>query len=89
MGKSYRIEFAPAAARQFRKLPRDAKRRLRPVIDALATDPRPQGSKKLAGEDDLYRVRAGDYRVVYAIEAAALLVLVVRVGLSPDGGAAR
>jgi mRNA interferase RelE/StbE len=76
---SYTIIFKPAAAREFRKLPQDVQRRLRPKIDALASDPRPPGSEKLSGSEDAYRIRAGDYRVLYRIEDNVLLVSVVRV----------
>jgi mRNA interferase RelE/StbE len=48
-------------------------------VDALAENPRPQGVRKLEGEEDLYRLRVGDCRVLYAIRDAALLVLVVRI----------
>ena len=46
----------------------------------MADNPRPQGSKKLGGEDGLYRIRVGDYRIVYAIRDDILVVLVVRIG---------
>ncbi len=80
----YRIEFAPAAKRQFDRLPRNLKERIRPHIDALATDPRPHGVKKLADPDALYRIRVGDYRVVYQVRDEELLVLVVRVADRKD-----
>jgi mRNA interferase RelE/StbE len=77
---AYTIEFAPAAARQFTKLPRDVQRRLRPRIDALAVNPRPFGSRKLAGVEELWRIRVGDYRIVYQIRDKLLVVLVLRIG---------
>jgi len=46
----------------------------------LANNPRPFGSDKLAGPEELYRVRVGDYRIVYQIQDEALLVLVVKIG---------
>jgi len=80
----YRLELSPAAARDFRALPRDVQTRLRPRIDALAHDPRPTGCRKLSGEDDLYRIRVGDYRVLYAVRDQVLIVLVVRIGNRRD-----
>lgn len=80
----YRIEFSPAAARQFRKYDRPIQERLQKTIDSLAAIPRPAGAKKLEGEKDLYRVRSGDYRVVYQIKDRILLVLVVRIGHRKD-----
>ncbi|MBD1915020.1 MULTISPECIES: type II toxin-antitoxin system RelE/ParE family toxin [Cyanophyceae] len=76
---TYRIEFAKPAVKQFKALPPQEQQRLKPKIDALAHEPRPAGMVKLAGEDDLCRIRVGDYRIVYTIEDARLLVLVVRV----------
>jgi mRNA interferase RelE/StbE len=52
--------------------------RVRVVVDGLAADPRPVGVAKLAGRDD-YRVRVGDYRIVYAVNDAERLVLVARI----------
>lgn len=78
------MEFAPSAARTLRGLAPDVRRRLAPRIEALAEQPRPPGVEKLAGADDLYRVRVGDYRIVYAIKDEVLLVLVVRVGHRRD-----
>ncbi|MDO8964147.1 MAG: type II toxin-antitoxin system RelE/ParE family toxin [Coriobacteriia bacterium] len=80
----YRIEFAPSASKQFAKLPREMQRRLAPVIDALALDPRPEGCVRLAGTAELWRVRVGVYRVVYTIEDDRLVVLVVKVGHRRD-----
>jgi mRNA interferase RelE/StbE len=49
-------------------------------IDGLANNPRPRDSEKLQGAEDLYRIRSGDYRIIYQIAEARLLVLVVRIG---------
>lgn len=77
---TYRIELAPAALRQLRKLDRSAQRRVQAAIELLATEPRPSGAKKLVGGNGEWRVRTGDYRVVYQIDDGVLLVLVVAVG---------
>jgi mRNA interferase RelE/StbE len=53
-------------------------------VEALAGDPRPQGCEKLEGVRDLYRVRVGEYRVVYQVSDNILLVLVVRVAHRRD-----
>ena len=76
----YKIEFAPAAARAFRKLTVDLQVRLGKAIDKLSTNPLPNGVKKLAGEDNLFRVRVGDYRIIYQIRSSELIILVLRVG---------
>ena len=80
----YRIEFKPSAARELESLPRDAQRRIARVIDGLATTPRPSTAKKLTGAADLYRLRAGDYRIIYQIRDSVLLVLVVKIGNRKD-----
>jgi mRNA interferase RelE/StbE len=76
----YRIQILPRAARELAALPYDVRQRIDTKIQSLADNPRRQGVEKLAGEDGLYRVRAGDYRIVYAIQDDVLLVLVVRIG---------
>lgn len=81
---SYRVVFAPSAAREFRKLPKRIQALLSPRIDALALEPRPEGSKKLAGPYDLWRLREGDYRLLYQIRDAVLCVLVARAGHRGD-----
>ena len=77
---SYQIEFSRQADRQFRNLPSQIQQRLKSRIDSLAATPRPYGSEKLSGADQLYRIRVGDYRIVYSVEDDRLLVLVVKVG---------
>jgi mRNA interferase RelE/StbE len=80
----YRIEFKPAARRQFARLPRRVQERIKPEIDALALNPRPVGAVKLEGAYNLYRIRKGDYRILYQIQDQILLVLVVKIGHRRD-----
>lgn len=75
---AYKIIFANAAKRQFDKLPKPAQKRLSNLIDQLGNNPRPSGVVKLTGENQLYRVRDGDYRIIYQIEDDQLLVLIVK-----------
>jgi mRNA interferase RelE/StbE len=76
----YRVELRPAALRALRKLEPAIRRRIGSTIDQLAHAPRPPGVEKLQGQEDRYRVRVGEYRVIYQIEDRVLLILVVRVG---------
>ena len=76
---AYKVFFQPSAARELRKLPRDVQTRLLARVEALAADPRPAGVKKLQDLDELYRIRVGDYRVVYQIQDQRRVVLVVRI----------
>ncbi len=80
----YRIQFAPSARRLLGSLPRAIQRRIAMRVDQLAFNPRPPGSIKLEGEDDLYRIRVGQDRVIYAIQDDELTVLVLRVGHRRD-----
>jgi len=75
---TYRVEFTAAAARQMKKLPRPARDRVLEAIDGLADTPRPHGAKKLVGEQTAWRIRIGDYRVIYDILDEQLTVTVVR-----------
>ena len=75
----YELRFRPAAVRQLRKLPKEALRRLQAATEALRHQPRPPGAIKLAGTDDLWRIRVGDFRVVYTIADEALVVIEVRI----------
>ncbi len=77
---AYRIDVSPAAARQLRKLDRRVLPQIAQKIDSLANEPRPRGCKKLSGHDSIYRVRVGDYRIVYGIEDRLILVVVMKVG---------
>jgi len=75
---SYQVEITPAAQRQIKKLPLDVQQRIIERLEALAVEPRPPRVVKLEGEESLYRVRVGDYRIVYKIEDDILLILIVK-----------
>ncbi len=79
----FRVEFLPSAARSLEKLDRTVQRRIARRIDRLAVDPRAD-AMKLRETDDVWRARAGDYRVLYSIEDERLLVLVIKVGHRRD-----
>jgi mRNA interferase RelE/StbE len=76
----YEIRLAPAAARDLARLDRRMQRRVATAIDRLAREPRPAGSTRLRGSDDIWRVRVGKYRVLYQVRDAMLLILVLRIG---------
>lgn len=84
MVSAYRIEIAPAAARQLRKLDPVARRRVQAAIELLAGDPRPAGATKLVGGEGEWRVRTGHYRIVYEIHDGTLVVLVLAAGHRRD-----
>lgn len=77
---AYRIELKPSAAKALSNLPRSLQRRIAAKIDSLAMTPRPPGVKQLSGPERLYRVRSGEYRILYQIQDDVLVVLVIRIG---------
>ncbi len=81
---TYRIEFVKQAAKQLKSLSTEEQQRIKIKIDALANLPRPDGVVKLAGEDNLYRIRVGNYRIIYSIQDNQLLVIVLKIGHRRD-----
>ena len=77
---TYTIEISSSAAKGLSQLRKANRLRIEGAIELLSLDPRPPGAKMLrGGEHGRWRVRVGDYRIVYAIENDRLLVLVLRV----------
>lgn len=81
---TYAVLFKPSARKALARLARSVQVRLIEAAEALAEDPRPPGVKKLQGDDNLWRIRVGAYRIVYEIHDARLVVLVVRIGDRKD-----
>lgn len=77
---SYIVDLAPAAQRALRKMDPPVRRRVQAVIELLAEDPRPPAAKMLVNSGGAWRVRIGDYRVVYDIDDGRLIVLVLSAG---------
>ena len=75
----YRVELAPAAQRDLRRLPPHIQERLAAPIQALADNPRPSGVRKIQGEDRGWRIRVGQYRVVYDVHDDRSIVVVLKV----------
>jgi len=76
--KRYRIEFRPAALRDLRRVDKRMQSRIRGAIALLADNPRPPACRPLKGRD-AFRLRVGDYRVIYAIHDDVLIVVVVTI----------
>ena len=77
----YRVFIKRSAAEELAAVaPKTDRQRLTARIQTLAGDPRPGGCEKLAGYDDRYRVRQGDYRVVYAVDDAEQIVTIFKFG---------
>ncbi len=75
----YRITIKKSAAKELEDITKKDLRRIIKRIRALAENPRPQGSQKLSGQEQ-YRIRQGDYRIVYSIEDKNSLVDIFKIG---------
>lgn len=72
------MEFSSAAAKQIRQLDAQVRRKVLLAIAELEIDPRPVGVKKLSAESNAWRIRIGDYRVLYEIHDGELVVIIFR-----------
>ena len=77
---SFRIEVSATAEKQIRKLRREDQVRVLRAIQPLATEPIPQGSRKIRGYDDVFRIRVGTYRILYRVEGRRLLIIILKIG---------
>ncbi len=80
MTGSYNLLIKRSAEKELKKIPAADLRRIVNCVHGLAEQPRPAGCEKLSGERERYRVRQGDYRIVYGIDDAACLVEIVKIG---------
>jgi len=75
----YELRVRPSVAKDLRGLPKDDVTRILARIEALRDDPRPPGSEKLSAQER-YRVRQGNYRIIYGIEESEVVVEIVKIG---------
>lgn len=75
----YVVQYDPKALKELAKLDKPVTRRIVGAVDALRANPRPSTSRPLVGYSGLWRLRVGDYRVVYTIKDAELVILALRV----------
>jgi mRNA interferase RelE/StbE len=80
---NYKICIKPSAAKELKKIPKKVLQKVVEKIKGLASDPRPPGCEKLSSEER-FRIRQGDYRIVYTIEDEKLIVIVVKIGYRRD-----
>ena len=76
----YAIEVSATAEKQLRKLDSTALGRIVKSFKELASDPRPRGCRKLHGYEGVYRIRSGNFRIIYSIEDQKLLIIILKVG---------
>ena len=80
----YRVVISRTAEKQLKKLPGDIQRKIAAIIVSLEIEPRPYGSKKLSGTSSTYRIRVGDYRIIYDIYVKEIVVSVLKLGHRKD-----
>jgi mRNA interferase RelE/StbE len=81
----YKITFKQSAFKDLQRLPAPAVKKITVAIDGLADDPKPVGVKKLKdSNEDLYRIRVGDYRVIYVVDDVIRIVNIRRIGHRKD-----
>jgi mRNA interferase RelE/StbE len=78
---AYQVLIKDSARKELAALSLPLQKRIDTRIRALSENPRPSGIKKLAGDENLYRLRVSDYRIIYQIQDKALLVLVIKISL--------
>ena len=76
----YKLEILPSAKRALKTLPVKIQKQIDREILSLSENPRPFGVKKLKGKTDFYRIRSGDYRIIYQIKNDVLTILIIRIG---------
>jgi mRNA interferase RelE/StbE len=76
----YSVHISAKAKKQLSKIEVTARHKIARKIDALIANPRPKDVKKLSSLDDFYRIREGDYRIIYTIQDQLLIVLVIKIG---------
>jgi mRNA interferase RelE/StbE len=76
----YRIEVSATAERQLKKIRREDAVRILRSISLLAREPRPDGCRKMSGYDHFYRIRVGNYRVIYEIDGKRIVVVILKIG---------
>lgn len=81
---SFEIRWKHSAAKELKRLPQETVLRISRAVEALRQEPFPVGVRKILGTEHTYRIRIGDYRVLYTVLAATLVIEVVRVGHRKD-----
>ena len=81
---SYKVEWKHSAVKELRDLPRDTVERILKAVKQLSDNPYPIGMRKLVGSEHTYRIREGNYRILYTVTASSLLVQIIRVGHRKD-----
>jgi len=77
---NFQVEFSRSAARQFSKLPRQAQQRIVQALEKLSSTGASPNARRLLGEEHAWRLRVGDYRIIYTLNTKVVTIVVLRVG---------
>ncbi|MDJ0660000.1 MAG: type II toxin-antitoxin system RelE/ParE family toxin [Crocosphaera sp.] len=77
---SYKIKWKTSAKKELKRLDKKAIIRLLEAIESLANNPYPAGVKKLVNSGDSYRIRVGEYRIIYEIQSSVLIIYIIKIG---------
>ena len=80
----YSIEITATAEKQLKKIPRNDQVRVVRAMMGLADEPHPRGCRKLSGYEDVYRIRAGTYRIIYRVERRKVIIVILKIGHRKD-----
>ncbi len=80
----FRIDYKKSAFEELKKLDQAVKERIGAAINALGSEPHPPGSRKMVGSGALFRLRVGDYRVIYEVQEKVLTIFIIRIGHRKD-----
>jgi mRNA interferase RelE/StbE len=81
---NYKISISLSAEKKLKKIPKKDLKKVIEKIQSLSITPFPQGCRKLSGEENIYRVRQGNYRVIYEVENKQLVILILKIGHRKD-----
>jgi mRNA interferase RelE/StbE len=81
---SYKVLISSSAEKRLKKIPKKDLSRVVNSIQALALDPYPSGCRKLSGEEHVYRIRQGQYRIIYEVKNKELIIHVLKLGHRKD-----
>jgi mRNA interferase RelE/StbE len=81
---SYEILWKRSAVKELKQLPKETIKKIHSIVTGLSDNPLPEGVRKLVGSEHTFRIRSGDYRIVYSIRSEKLTVEIIRVGHRKD-----
>ena len=80
----YELRISRAAETQLRRLPKDDQSRIARAMLGLGEEPFPRGTRKMAGYDDVFRIRVGRYRILYSVDGSLLVIIILKLGHRRD-----